>query len=73
MVSKNLLRAKIIANGFTSEEVAHKLGIDPSSLHQKMNPNNSRTFSVDEVGKLIKILNIPKDELDEIFFNDELA
>lgn len=73
MVSKNLLRAKIIANGFTSEEVAHKLGIDPSSLHQKMNPNNSRTFSVDEVGKLIKILNIPKDELGEIFFNDELA
>ena len=73
MVNKNLLKAKIIANGFTSAEVAHKLGIDPSSLNQKMNPNNSRTLSVDEVGKLIKILNIPTDELDEIFFSNELA
>lgn len=70
MVSKNLLRAKIIANGFTSEEVAHKLGIDPSSLNQKMNPNNNRTFTVDEVGKLIKILNIPVEELQDIFFAD---
>ena len=73
MVSKNLLRSKIIANGFTNEEVAKKLGMDNSSLSAKMNPNNDRVFTVDEVCKLIKILNIPAEDLKSIFFADELA
>lgn len=73
MVSRNMLRSKIIANDLTQEEVATKLGINPSSFAQKMNPNNTRVFTVDEVCKLIKILNIPEEELGSIFFVDELA
>lgn len=57
--------------GLNQEEVADKLGVDYTTLNQKI--NNNRRLYLDEVAKLCKILNIKTSkELREYFGLDFL-
>lgn len=68
MLNANLLRAKIVENGMTQEEVAKAIGITPKTFSLKI---NSGKFGLDEADKLIELLKIEKPE--RIFFADTVA
>jgi transcriptional regulator with XRE-family HTH domain len=66
------LKAEIKRSGLTQDQLANKIGIDPSTLNRKINNKNS-TLSVDEAQKIVAVLNIPEEKLAVIFFNSKLA
>lgn len=68
MFNRNLFRAKVVAMGMTLEEVARKMGINPSTLDRKMSGNSDFTRS--EIQSLRKMLTMTADECDSIFFAD---
>ena len=59
MINANLIRAKIVENGMTQAEVANKIGICPKTFSLKM---SSGKFGLDEVEKMIRLLNIKEPE-----------
>ena len=65
------LKAKIIANGLTQSNLAKLMNLSTQSINYKI--NNKRCFSLSEINKLCKILNI--NDLQErfnIFFADNV-
>lgn len=71
MFNRNKFRAKVVENGFTLEEVAKQLGINPSTLDRKM--SGISDFSRNEIQILRKVLSMTAADCDEIFFAEELA
>ncbi len=65
MINTNKLNAHIAANGLTKRKVAHLMGISEASMYSKMGKG---VFGSNEMAELVKILNIPKEEIAEIFF-----
>ena len=55
MINANLIRAKIVENGMTQEQVAKEMGISAKTFSIKM---NNGKFGLHEAEKLIKILKI---------------
>lgn len=72
MINSMELKAEIKRNGLTQDQLASKIGIDPSTLNRKIN-NKKSTLSVDEAQKIVDVLNIPEEKLAVIFFNSKLA
>ena len=66
MFNKNKLSAKIIENGFSVQEIAEKLGINPSTLYRKM--NSETDFTRNEITMLRDFLHFSLEEMNEIFF-----
>lgn len=67
MIDTNKLNAHIVANGLTKRKVAHLMGISEASMYSKMSKG---IFGSNEMSELVKILNIPKEEIVQIFFAD---
>lgn len=55
MINANLIRAKIVENGMTQEQVAKEMGISAKTFSIKM---NNGKFGLHEAEKLIQILKI---------------
>lgn len=72
MINARELKAEIRRNGTTQEELARKIGMDPSTLNRKIN-NKQGTLTVDEAQKIVAELNIPNTKLLSIFFATQLA
>ena len=71
MVNTNKIKARMVELGLTQGIAAKQMGIDYSTLNQKI--NNKKRFFADEVGKLCKILKITTHaELKEYFGLDFL-
>lgn len=66
MTDSMLLKERINLSGYKLGYIAEQLGISRYSLYQKV--GNKREFSISEMLKLCEILNIEKEERDEIFF-----
>lgn len=66
MFKKNKLLEQVKSKGMTLKEVAHRLGIDYSTLYRKM--NNDGNFTRTEINNLIMILEIS--DPGDIFFSD---
>lgn len=66
MFNQKLLKAKIIAQGFTRAEMAKKIGISLTTLNYKL--NGRQEFKLSEVKKICTILNLNKTEREKIFF-----
>ena len=64
MTDSKKLKAKIVENGLTQEELAEKLNISPTSLNNKI--NNKFPFNSDEMFRISDILKIKEPR--EIFF-----
>ena len=62
-MDKNLLKAEIVKNGFTANQVAKDIGISECTFSRKLNSGN---FGLDEVNKMISLLAI--EEPEKIFF-----
>ena len=71
MFNRNKFRAKVVGEGLTLEEVAKKLGINPSTLDRKM--SGISDFSRNEIQILRKVLRMTAAECDDIFFAEEHA
>lgn len=60
-----------IRSGLTKEEIANALSIDVSTLYRKISGKSE--FVLSEIRTLKRILGLSNDDVDRIFFNDELA
>ncbi len=60
------LRALLIENNLTSEDVAKELGISKQSFSMKL--NNKREFKSSELNKLVVLLNLTDKDFLPIFF-----
>lgn len=60
MLNKNLLRAAIVANGYTQEKLAESIGISPNTLSSRI--VGSSCFNTDEIDKICSVLNISSNE-----------
>lgn len=69
MTNKSLLKGKIREKGYTQAEMASRLSISHASMNYKI--NNKRTFTVEEIIKLCRILEIS--DKDVYFFNWHVA
>lgn len=67
MTNTIALKAKIIENALTLQEIADLLGISRNSLYMKM--NNKREFTASEICKLVEILRLNPSEIVHIFLN----
>lgn len=66
MVNTNLLKGKIVANGYTQGQLAEKMNISVNSFSAKINGKNA--FTLPEVERMCEFLGItdPKEKC-EIF------
>lgn len=67
MINANLIRAKIVENGMTQEQVAKQIGMCAKTFSLKM---SSGKFGLDEVEKMIEVLKI--EDPNRYFFADKV-
>ena len=70
MINVNLLKAKVVENGTTIENVARQIGIDPATFSRKTYGKSS-DFYCHEIVDICKVLNV-RDPIPN-FFANELA
>ncbi|QUA53762.1 hypothetical protein [Aristaeella lactis] len=68
MINANLIRAKIVENGMTQQQVAKEIGMTAKTFCDKMKTGK---FGLDEADKMIKLLKI--EEPARYFFANEVA
>lgn len=56
MINTNLLKGKIVAKGFTQQQLAEKMNISLNSLSAKI--NGKKAFTLPEVDKLCEVVEI---------------
>lgn len=66
-MNKNLLKAKMVANNDSVEELAETLGVTKITLYSRLNGNSQ--FSCKDVGIMKRRYNLTAEELDHIFFD----
>lgn len=66
MFDKNKLKAKIVENGFTLEQIAQKLGINPATMYRKMSLESD--FTRNEIAMLKDLLSLTIEDINTIFF-----
>lgn len=72
MVNINKLKGRIVEQGFSVASLARLVAIDRATFYRKM-AGNGETFTIREVAKIAKALNLTKDELNAIFFGSVVA
>ena len=60
------LKGKIVERAMTQEEVALKIGIDSSTFSRKMKADGL-SFTVEQMHKIVEILNMSPNEAIQIF------
>ncbi len=70
MFDYSKLKGRMKEKNFTQEDIAKKLGLNKSTISLRL--NNQSLFVQDEINKIIKLLDIPSDEIKEYFFTDKV-
>nr|DAT00252.1 MAG TPA: Regulatory protein-modification, helix-turn-helix, transcriptional regulato, DNA [Caudoviricetes sp.] len=68
MINTLKLKAKLKEKNLTQEEVAIKLGMNPSTFNKKINNEIGETLTIQEATNLKEILEIPSIDILDIFF-----
>ena len=55
---------------YTQEDIANKLGLNKSTISLRL--NNQSSFVQDEISTIIKLLDIPGNEIKEYFFTEKV-
>ena len=71
MLNKNKLRGKIAEAGMTVASLAAAIGLNPATLHRKI--NGETEFTRAEIQTITEVLNLTVEEVQEIFFARKLA
>lgn len=69
-INYNKLKGKIKEVLGTQSKLAEKLGLDETTISNKL--NNNTYFSQKEILAICVILNIPKAEIEEYFFKEKV-
>lgn len=72
MVDVNKLKGKIREKQFTIKSLATAIGIDPATLYRRFD-NNGISFTIGEVTMIAKVLALTYDEINTIFFANDVA
>lgn len=67
----NELKAEIVRNGMTIEELADTMGIGRTTLWRRL--SNPGTFTLKEITDMSKILKVKGNRVLEIFFNENVS
>jgi len=70
-VNPTEFQVALIRAGLSKENIAISLGINISTFYRKFNGESD--FTLSELRKLKKILHLTKDDVDRIFFSEQLA
>lgn len=70
MFNYSKLKGRIKEKGFTQEDIANNLGINKSTISLRL--NNQSLFVQDEINEIIKLLEIPGEEIKEYFFEEKV-
>lgn len=70
MLDINKLKGKIVEKGKNVEALAIDIGIDSSTFYRKMK-NNS--FEIGEADRIVKALDLSRDDAMSIFFSSSVA
>ena len=73
MINTREIKAQIRRVGTTQEELAKKLGINASTLNRKINNEEGQYLTVKEATEMVRVLEIPNDQLLAIFFAVSVA
>lgn len=65
------LKGKMAEKGYTQQSISAVLGINPSTFQRKMSGDTE--FNRGEIAALRKALELTSEEVDGIFFAEELA
>lgn len=66
MFDKNKLKGKIIECGYSTEQIAKILGVNPATLYRKL--AHESEFTRNEIATLKVTLNLTVQDVDDIFF-----
>ena len=72
MVNIDKLRGAMRERRISVEELAAAIGIDDSTLYRRLS-DNGETFTIKEVDKIVKSLDLPVDVATAIFFSSVVA
>ena len=72
MVNVERLRAALRMNNISIDVAAEAIGIDGATFYRRLARQGTK-FTVEEVGKLADLLSLSGNDLQEIFFDRELA
>ena len=72
MVNVNKLKGRMVEKGLTGGQLSQLLSIDRATFYRKM-ASNGETFTVREVSEIATILQLDGEELNAIFFAQEIA
>lgn len=71
MTNKQLLKASMVAKGFTNDMMAAELGISRQSFSYKI--NGKRPFTHNEISKMAHVLAMTPDQMMLIFFAEDVG
>ena len=72
MVNLKKLKLKLKEKGLSVEDVSKTMGINRATLYRKIK-NDGETFTVRDIDNLSRILGLQVDEINEIFFAQNVA
>lgn len=72
MININKLKKEITKKNLSIEELSEKIGIDKSTFYRRLE-SNGKKFTIEEVIKISKALNLDRKKVDDIFFNITVA
>lgn len=71
-VNVNKLKAKLVENGMSVEDLAEKIEVDRATLYRKMS-NGGRTMLVRDANAIARVLKLTAEEAVAIFFGQSVA
>lgn len=72
MTNAEKLKAKLNEKGMSIEDISKAIEIDKSTFYRKL-ASNGMTFTIGEVDKISKVLNLSVDDINSIFFSNFVA
>lgn len=69
MIDTLKIKEYLRRGNMTQAELAEQIGINPATLNRKINNVDGNILSVKEANQIVAILNVPKEELTDIFFD----
>ena len=72
MANMKKLKLKLKEKGLSVEDVSKTMGINRATFYRKIK-NDGETFTVGDIDKLSRILGLQVDEINEIYFAQNVA
>lgn len=72
MVDVNRLKGKIAEKGINIEELAKRIGVDKATLYRKIK-SDGKNISIKEAGLIARELSLSMDEVNSIFFSQQVS